>query len=497
MKAAPFTSQLDVAAKAWEDARYDDLLRDLEGSRDGRARLLRARVYLRRRDYEKAAALLRGGFDDPNDAAIAAILRTSASQRSGSASKEAPAPPPQGASRRVAGAAHHYAALAAWARGDLEAADNLASRAVNAGDVESAAFALDLQGWIEVSRRRFGPAARRFLETLDLLRDRPFRDEHLRASAFAALSHVALATFAFDLVPRLVSELASHRPTADTVRPTLATMLQLSTLLELQGDDLASYEMLLAARSLDTEQPFSSLADTELAAYHRRHHNEEARAAHLTLAYRGLDGTNWLRADIEARLVPAVFAAEAAFSDDPRAGSALTKALSFSGRREPMLAFEYDKRAAAMVLLARGRVQQARGRSEAAAADLTRAMDILEAHAEGYLSAVASLDLMRITGKRELPPPLRAALRDAPKSWLRDELKRLRQRSESPLEKLAPAERRVLEKLCEGATSREIATSLGRSVSTIRNQTISIFRKLNVHTRSALVAKVGARGHLP
>jgi len=497
VKATPVTSQLDVAQQAWEDARYDDLLRDLEGSRDGRARLLRARVYLRRRDYEEAAALLRGGFDDPNDAAIAGILRTSASERSGSPSKEAPAPPPQGASRKVVAAAHLYTALAAWRRGDLEAAYTLASRAVNAGDVESAAFALDLQGWIEVSRRRFGPAARRFLETLDLLRDRPLRDEHLRASAFAALSHVALATFAFDLVPRLTSELASHRPTVDTIRPTLATMLQLSTLLELQADDLAAYEMLLAARSLNIEHPFPSLADTEIAAYHRRHNNDEARAAHLALAYRSLDDTNWVQADIEARVVPAVFAAEAALSDDPRAGSALTKALSFSGRRDPMLAFEHDKRAAAMVLLARGRVQQARGRGEAAAADVARAMDIFEAHGEGYLSAVASLDLMRITGKRELPPPLRAALRDAPRAWLRDELKRLRERSESPLEKLAPAERRVLEKLCEGATSREIATQLGRSVSTIRNQTISIFRKLDVHTRSALVAKVGARGHLP
>lgn len=493
-KVTPLPIALDVAQRAWEDARYDDVLRDLEGSRDGGARLLRARVYMRRREYEKVVSVLRAGFDDPSDAAFAQILRSSAIERS-SPGQKGPSGPPKGASRKVAAAAHYYGALAAWARGDLEAAYSLANRAVDAGDREFQAFALDLQGWIEVSRRRFSPAARRFLETLDMLRDEGLRDEHLRASALQALSHVALATVDFDLIPRLTSELTSVKSTVDTARVVLATMLCLSDLLALQGQDLASYELLLTARSLDIQHPFPSLADTAIAAYHRRRDNDNARAAHLTFAFRSLEGTNWPEADIEARVVPAVFAAEAALGDDPRAGGALTKALSFSGRRDPMLAFEHDERAAAMVLLARGRLQEARGKGEAAAADVGRAVAIWEAHGDGYLSAVASLDLMRISGTREPSAPLRAALRDAPRSWLKRELERLRHRTESPLAKLAPAELRVLEKICEGATSREISKQLGRSVSTIRNQTVSIFRKLDVHTRSALVAKVGARGH--
>jgi len=85
---------------------------------------------------------------------------------------------------------------------------------------------------------------------------------------------------------------------------------------------------------------------------------------------------------------------------------------------------------------------------------------------------------------------LKALQREIPRSWIAVEAKRLEGKSASPLARVTPAERRVLEKICEGKTSPQIALELGRSPSTIRNQTISLFRTLGVHTRAGLVALV-------
>ncbi len=66
---------------------------------------------------------------------------------------------------------------------------------------------------------------------------------------------------------------------------------------------------------------------------------------------------------------------------------------------------------------------------------------------------------------------------------------RIEKRLVSGLANLSPAERRVLRELCAGKSNRDIARALGRSESTIRNQTQRIFDVLGVNSRAALVAR--------
>jgi len=140
-----------------------------------------------------------------------------------------------------------------------------------------------------------------------------------------------------------------------------------------------------------------------------------------------------------------------------------------------------------MALLARGRIEAARGNTPNASADIEKAIALWQACGDRYMTCIASLDLMRI-GRTGMTPGLTSLLRKVPRSWLKAEADRLVAASKSPFLQLSAAEQRVLEKICEGLTSRQIAKKLGRSPSTIRNQTISIFRKLDVSTRSGLVA---------
>lgn len=61
-------------------------------------------------------------------------------------------------------------------------------------------------------------------------------------------------------------------------------------------------------------------------------------------------------------------------------------------------------------------------------------------------------------------------------------------------ETLTPRELEVLEWVCEGKTSAEIATILGRARSTIRNQIQSILVKMKVNTRAQAAAKAMKKG---
>ena len=477
-----------IAQQSWAEARYDDVVNRLRAAPEPRSRLLLARTYLRRHEYRLALDALRGvRFDDADDTAIAAILRAAAAERGDSA--RAPRLPPElppGTNRKVRAAADYHAALSDWSRGELDAAAKGAERAVQAGDAEIKALGTELQAWIEFSRGHNGAALRKFVDVLDLLA-RDYKDEFVRSSTLQGAAFIAVETFDFEVVPRLIAEAATLQPTAPIARACLSVRLNLASLHALLGDDALCYAALLGARAIVAPAPFSAAADIALAGFFRRRGSPDAAALHLDMAYKRLEGFDWSKADLEAHVIPLLFAVEASPSGDPRAGRALTKALSHTGKRDPLLAFEHDNRAGAMALLARGRIEAARGNTPNASADIEKAIALWQACGDRYMTCIASLDLMRI-GRTGMTPGLTSLLRKVPRSWLKAEADRLVAASKSPFLQLSAAEQRVLEKICEGLTSRQIAKKLGRSPSTIRNQTISIFRKLDVSTRSGLVA---------
>lgn len=62
------------------------------------------------------------------------------------------------------------------------------------------------------------------------------------------------------------------------------------------------------------------------------------------------------------------------------------------------------------------------------------------------------------------------------------------------VEKLTPRERDLLAGICKGATDAEIAAELGLSLSTVRNHLASLYRKIGVNRRSAVVVWARERG---
>ena len=78
--------------------------------------------------------------------------------------------------------------------------------------------------------------------------------------------------------------------------------------------------------------------------------------------------------------------------------------------------------------------------------------------------------------------------------WLADDLVLFvvgAPRAESQLlDRLTPAERSAVQRLCEGLSNREIARARRVSPRTIANQIASAFRKLEVGSRAELVARL-------
>jgi len=109
----------------------------------------------------------------------------------------------------------------------------------------------------------------------------------------------------------------------------------------------------------------------------------------------------------------------------------------------------------------------------------------LQAGAAGYLLKNADAAELEIAvrsvsqGETYLSPPVS-------KQVIADYLRRIGQDT-SPLERLTPRQREVLQLIAEGHTSREVARILGISVKTVETHRATLMERLDIHDVASLV----------
>lgn len=117
---------------------------------------------------------------------------------------------------------------------------------------------------------------------------------------------------------------------------------------------------------------------------------------------------------------------------------------------------------------------------------------------------LAWLDITeRKRSELELVSAIETVMEDA--SWfsksLIEKLANVRRSGSPPnsalLGDLTRRERDVFETLCEGQSDKEIAKTLGVALSTVRNHVATIYAKLDVHSRGAVLLWARDHGHLP
>lgn len=122
------------------------------------------------------------------------------------------------------------------------------------------------------------------------------------------------------------------------------------------------------------------------------------------------------------------------------------------------------------------------------ASALRKALELSRASGNQYAEAAALVALLAVDPDERLLDRADELTRLAPQSWLRKRYEALAEHVRGPAQ-LSPAERRVMDAICEGRSTAEIAEQFGRSKNTIRNQTRRVYEIIGVRTRSALVSK--------
>ncbi len=484
---------LSRAQRLAERAQYDEAFSALEEIQGGEAAVLKAQMFVRQRRYSEARKCLESIKDAPRSVeAEASILLTSIADRlaiakATSASSVAVPSFPAGVDARTRSLRRCYEAVAHLIRGSADLALELARKVSSGDDPLLRAWGLDLEGRIAVNRGEYRLAAKTFRSVLDALEQSPIKDELTRCGALHGLCFTSVETLTTAHYRRIIAESQTMIDSPVTARLRVQICSYVSIIESLEGRKAAAYRALLSARAIAAPDPFRALPEIQLAAFQREQGASDMARLHLEFAKESLDKVDWSEADVESRLVLALYVIEAAAEKARPPAISKLRILSIDGKRDPMLALDGNELAAAMAYFCRANLSIFANNLDSVIQDLEHSRDIWCQHGWLYRAAIAELAMFRIDETAEVSI-LDKVVSTFPGSSIATDFGREMQKAESPLRLLSAAEKRVLAGICEGLTSKQIGEKLDRSSETVRVQTLSIYRKLGVNKRSALVA---------
>ena len=484
-----FESSLDLAERARREAR----------GLAPEAALLRARVLLRLYRHAEAVRELDALVvsRDPDERATRDMLLGAALHRSEDA---------RGWTllRSAATAALHpgvraesalFMAQAYWAEKKLDDAEALLERTLDPSTGIIYARGLELFGWIEDARERYGIATRHFLEALAALDEAPNGDAYMRAGLLQILGSYAVAIPDLRLGRIVRREAASAVPASGLVERWFYLRHNLGMIALLEGDPATAWDHFEATLSRAGSDARRTVAHTALAEATRAGGDSFSASRHLGAAFSALRRHDWREADPDDRTALLDFAVVAAATD----ASASRAAFDLWSRSEPepnrAMALHADRRVEALRLEADGASRAALGKRDGAAL-LAQAQALWRSLGLRHYEARAAFARFRSSRSPDALGEAAAAVRAAPYSTLKaliDAAAGVRGKADA----LTPAERRVMLAICAGKTAPEMAASFGRSVNTVRNQTRKVFATMEVRSRSQLVAECARLGLLP
>lgn len=384
-------------------------------------------------------------------------------------------------------------ALAYWNARRLDEADEIVRRSAESAIGLDRVALEQLRGWIEVRRERYAPALRSFDEALRLYADQDDRDAWLFARTLQAASALAMEMLDLPMLVRLEQDVRCEVD-GEAREPLFHATQNIGWLVMLAGRAEDALELFTRARGLAPTPALASVAYLNIASYHRVTSNRAAALAYLHLARAELTAQRWSEANVDERMTLLEYALEAYHLEPHTAGPTLTRYLSQSAKRQGNLAFEDDPRVEAIELTARGLLEAIHRRPASAAGALHAAIALWARLGYRYREALSALLLHEIDGEDASLRVAERAASSVPNSWLRGEISRRGGLAATGVAALTPAERRVMLAICEGKTSKQIASDFGRSFHTIRNQTLKVYGAMGVRSRGALIAECARLG---
>jgi DNA-binding CsgD family transcriptional regulator/tetratricopeptide (TPR) repeat protein len=359
------------------------------------------------------------------------------------------------------------------------------------------ARALEHRGWIAIARSDYAAATHSFSGALRRLDGCRHYDRFLEAQGIFALS--MLAAERLDRATWIFVEHRSERfdwSASGLVAPQFWVGIYSSMVYEADGRTSEALRLAGDAEQLVVSSVLSLLAQCRRAAILR---NAGERFGHADLVRRmraELDALDVSTLQGDDQLIPLSVAEEVAYCGDVVGARMLLKRYDAMGSPSGATALANDPRLRASRAFVDGVVADAAGDRQQAHHHYRQAFQTFKRVGYDRRALLAALRIGEITGQTYLLDYVDHTLRKmSDHSPLR-----VRARRHNPLLKdpvvaeLSSTERTVLEMVCEGKSTAEIAAARGRSTQTIRNTVSRILTAFAVADRSALVRECVRRG---
>lgn len=505
-KQCPFAEAYASAEAAWFNGDYlaaERALRDiLPTTKTQRAdhALLHARTLLRSGDYEQSLVILNEMSTAPGDIdrlATSLMLQGSALTKLGRFEEGEgllrQARAVTGAHRTIVAETALQTALLAYVQRKPEDKTKLAEcrswalKAVSAGSDIVLARAQELIGYVNVAEEKYGQALKSFRQALVTLKSSSHRDRLLQANIVHVLASLAFERLEIEVLDSSLQAASELAWTEDLGSARFQVLQNIGWLAFAAGETHVAWRHFIAARdAVTTDSAYHAMALLNLAFLHRSVGDASAARWHLDLASELIADVKWDNLDADHRATFLEWVAEAS-----RQGIAVpeTSIDAFEKSRDAEGSKSFargDRRFRALQLTARGLAVAARNVPRGVKL-LTSALEIWVAVGYRFRAATTALELYALTNQPQHLDVARLQTRALRQGWLRDQVSKISRMESRGFATLSVAERRVLSEILLGKSTAVIARGSARSGQTIKNQTVSIFEKLGVGSRSELI----------
>jgi DNA-binding CsgD family transcriptional regulator len=489
-KVSPLGFSSEEFEKAFTAADFDRC-RDLVASAQGmEAVLAAARLALRERRYLDAIGMLTAAVPESSvarDVLLGAALGFTRDYAGGARlierSLASVAPPDPWYYE-----AQHYRALIAWMRQENDRAEEGANAQLHCANPNSRARARILLSWVAVRRGEILRQVDELQKALDELDGAEAPDQYHRANAL-----YTLALLCRELPLREVADRV--RGIADGLPWTTGLALEqfqitrfLAAIDELDGNELAAFAGFRKATRLAPSEHWSVLCLLDRALLAKNTGETAFAAEQLQEAHEIAQRVPWNEANGEERSALLILAELFAYDDPAVAEQYLARFRTLHNTVIPILAYGNDPRVKGFESYSQGVAWLRIGDVDEGKAALVDAWSIFEDFNYAWRAALCALALYDVTNDRRWIARAARKIEPWPHSWIARRIGEATNTTAVRLDRIPPAKRQVLDLVRAGRRNSEIATALGRSPNTVRNQLSQLFQTFNVKSRAELVA---------
>jgi DNA-binding CsgD family transcriptional regulator/tetratricopeptide (TPR) repeat protein len=348
----------------------------------------------------------------------------------------------------------------------------------------SRVYALYAETLILPYEERLREQAARLLELLRMLHPSDAEFTDLRAWSTHTLAGLAREFFIPGAATEIERQLDGVPWPEDFAPNRFQTLKALAWSKALQGDYFSAFRLLKSASSIVPSEPWRVVAACDRAYLAQSFGENRWSRVELEDAEDLARTVDWVATRGEERVGLLLLAELVSGFDAPRAASYLGRYRELNQIASPLY-HGRDARLGAFADYSAGVVDLALGKQRQGLNNMQKALAIFERYGYDFRAARCLAAAWEVRGDPDLRERALAKLRDFGQSWL---AARLHARTETRVD-LPPMQRLVLEHMCRGESTSQIADVLGRSRYTVSNHIKQIFKAFGVNTRAALLAK--------